>query len=74
MTGRDIRLIYTRSRIRALTYINAARIEIVAVKALQVSIAVVALICDAQAQIVFTKSGNEFMCLYRGSLRTPTPR
>ena len=38
---------------------------------LPVSIAVVALICDAKAQIVFTKSGNEFMCVYRGSLRTP---
>lgn len=35
-----------------------------------VSIAVVAMICDAKAQIVFTKSGNEFMCVYRGSPRT----
>ena len=38
---------------------------------LPVPIAVIALICDAKAQIVFTKSGNEFMCVYRGSLRTP---
>lgn len=35
-----------------------------------VSIAIVAMICDAKAQIVFAKDGNEFMCIYRGRPRS----